>query len=101
MSALLACLRLTQVTARSGSLPSLILCSTALRARQTLAGLTPELRIVGTSLEQLDHQAFADFALEACVEFSARKFSKKQMDDMHGNYITPNLVRIISNSQCN
>jgi phosphohistidine phosphatase len=29
--------------ARSGSLPSLILCSTALRARQTLAGLTPEL----------------------------------------------------------
>ena len=46
-----------------------------------VSGLTPELRIVGTSLDDLDHESFAAFAREAAVEFSARKFSDEQLDD--------------------
>ena len=41
------------------------------------AGLTPELRIVGTSLERMDHESFATFALKACNEFSSRHFSAR------------------------
>ena len=48
------------------------------------AGLTPELRIVGTSLDNLDRDSFAAFARQAAVEFSARKFSDKQLDDFVG-----------------
>jgi glucose-6-phosphate 1-dehydrogenase len=45
------------------------------------SGLSPELRIVGTSLENLDRESFAAFARKACTEFSVRKYSAAQMDD--------------------
>jgi glucose-6-phosphate 1-dehydrogenase len=36
------------------------------------AGLLPECRIVGTSLDKLDDESFRKFALAACKEFSSR-----------------------------
>ncbi len=44
------------------------------------AGMIPELRIVGTSLDALDDKSFATFALDACKEFSSRKYNKEQLD---------------------
>ena len=38
--------------------------------RLSHAGLLPECHIVGTSLEDLDDEAFHEFALDACAEFA-------------------------------
>ena len=40
--------------------------------RLSQAGLLPECRIVGTSLEELDEAEFREFALAACQEFARR-----------------------------
>ena len=42
------------------------------------SGLLPECRIVATSLEELDDDAFRRFARAACDEFSAHPFSEEQ-----------------------
>ncbi len=43
-----------------------------------LAGLVPECRIVGTSLDDLDDEGFRAFARIACKEFSSRDISESQ-----------------------
>ncbi len=44
-------------------------------------GMIPELRVVGTSLEQFDDEGFAAFARDACTEFAPRKIAPQQLDD--------------------
>ncbi len=44
----------------------------------SLAGLIPECRIVGTSLDDLDDERFRNFAREACNEFCHTAFSEDQ-----------------------
>lgn len=43
------------------------------------AGMIPELRIVGTSLDSMDHDEFAKLALKACKDFGSRKYSEEQL----------------------
>jgi len=43
-----------------------------------LAGLVPDLRIVGTSLDDLDDDGFRTFSRLACKEFSSRNISDSQ-----------------------
>jgi glucose-6-phosphate 1-dehydrogenase len=44
----------------------------------SLAGLVSDCRIVGTSLDELDDEAFRTFARKACTEFSSRTISDEQ-----------------------
>jgi glucose-6-phosphate 1-dehydrogenase len=44
------------------------------------AGLIPEFRIVGTSLEKLDDDGFRDLAKKACQEFAHSPVSPKELD---------------------
>ncbi len=44
----------------------------------SLAGLVPDCRIVGTSLDDLDDERFRAFARAACTEFSSRKVTDEQ-----------------------
>ena len=44
----------------------------------SLAGLVSECRIVGTSLDELDHEGFRNFARKACDEFSSRMITDEQ-----------------------
>jgi glucose-6-phosphate 1-dehydrogenase len=44
----------------------------------TRTGLLPECRIVGTSLESLDHEEFRAFAHRACTAFSRLSFSEDE-----------------------
>ena len=45
------------------------------------AGLIPECRIVGTSLDEIDDEAFRRFARQACEEFASRGVSEEQWED--------------------
>ena len=40
-----------------------------------LSKLAPELRIVGTSLDDFDTEGFREVAIKACSEFSSRMFT--------------------------
>ncbi|HEX5367495.1 MAG TPA: glucose-6-phosphate dehydrogenase [Acidimicrobiales bacterium] len=44
----------------------------------SVAGLVPECRIVGTSLDDLDDDAFRDLARRSCEKFSSREISDQQ-----------------------
>ncbi len=44
------------------------------------AGLMPGYRVVGTSLEDLDDEAFRELALDACEEFGRRPISDPERD---------------------
>jgi glucose-6-phosphate 1-dehydrogenase len=44
----------------------------------SLAGLVSDCRIVGTSLDEFDNEAFRNFARKACDEFSSRTISDEQ-----------------------
>jgi glucose-6-phosphate 1-dehydrogenase len=46
----------------------------------SLAGLVPECRIVGTSLDGLDDEAFRDLARRACEKYSSRTISDEQWE---------------------
>jgi glucose-6-phosphate 1-dehydrogenase len=48
--------------------------------RLSQAGLIPECRIVGTSLDELDDDVFRKIARQACDEFANRHFSDEQWD---------------------
>jgi glucose-6-phosphate 1-dehydrogenase len=48
--------------------------------RLSQAGLIPECRIVGTSLDELDDDVFRKIARQACDEFANRPFSDEQWD---------------------
>jgi glucose-6-phosphate 1-dehydrogenase len=50
-------------------------------ARLTESRLAPELRIVGTSLEDFDEGAFREFARDAIHEFGAGKMTDAQIED--------------------
>ncbi len=45
------------------------------------AGLLPECRIVGTSLDELDDQAFREHAHQACIEFGRTKVTPEEWKD--------------------
>jgi len=47
----------------------------------SLAGLVPECRIIGTSLDDLDDDGFRHLAREACREFSHRTVTEAQWDE--------------------
>ena len=44
------------------------------------AGLVPDCRIVGTSLDDLDEHSFRAFARKACDEFASRAVTDEQWD---------------------
>jgi glucose-6-phosphate 1-dehydrogenase len=46
----------------------------------SLAGLVPECRIIGTSLDDLDDERFRRFAREACDEFRRREVTEQEWD---------------------
>ncbi len=50
----------------------------------TCSNLCPEIRIVGTSLDDLDSDAFRKLAHKACHEFSSRDVSDDQLDHFTG-----------------
>jgi glucose-6-phosphate 1-dehydrogenase len=50
----------------------------------SLAGLVPELRIVGTSLDDVDEAGFRDLARRACEKFSSRTITDEQWDTYAG-----------------
>lgn len=45
------------------------------------AGLMPEFRVVGVSMEELSETEFRDFAAEACREFGHHQFDQEEWDD--------------------
>ena len=47
-----------------------------------LSALTPDIQVVGTSLEDMDDEAFRAFAQEAVTEFGTRRLSDEQWDDL-------------------
>ncbi len=49
--------------------------------RLSQAGLVPDCRIVGTSLDELDDDVFRKFARQACDEFANVTFDEAQWDD--------------------
>jgi glucose-6-phosphate 1-dehydrogenase len=51
----------------------------------SLAGLVSDCRIVGTSLDDFDDEAFRVFARKACGEFSDRALSEQQWDAFAAN----------------
>jgi glucose-6-phosphate 1-dehydrogenase len=53
-------------------------------ARLVESHLAPELRVVGTSLDDLDDDGFRDFAREAIHEFAAGKLGDEQIDEFVG-----------------
>ncbi|MET0739764.1 MAG: glucose-6-phosphate dehydrogenase, partial [Acidimicrobiales bacterium] len=50
----------------------------------SLAGLVPECRIIGTSLDDLDDEGFRHFAQQACREFSNRNVEDERWAEFAG-----------------
>ncbi len=46
----------------------------------SLAGLVPEVRIVGTSLDKIDEEGFRDLARRSCEKYSSRTMSEEQWE---------------------
>jgi glucose-6-phosphate 1-dehydrogenase len=46
-----------------------------------LAGLMPEFRVVGVSMEELSGEEFREFAADACKEFGHHEFAQEEWDD--------------------
>src|SRR3954453_640828 len=46
-----------------------------------LSALTPDIQVVGSSLDDLDDEAFRQFALKAVQEFSSRPVSQEHWDE--------------------
>src|SRR3954451_10826355 len=46
-----------------------------------LSDLTPDIQVVGSSLDDLDDEAFRQFAFKAVQEFSSRPISQEQWDE--------------------
>jgi glucose-6-phosphate 1-dehydrogenase len=63
----------------SGDLSRRKLLPAGLHLRQ--AGLIPEVRLVGVSLEDLDDEAFRAFAKQAIAEFARHPFRPEELDD--------------------
>ena len=57
-------------------------------ARLSESALAPALRIVGTSLDDLDEAAFRQFARSALVEFGAGKLAERPDRGVHGQGAT-------------
>jgi glucose-6-phosphate 1-dehydrogenase len=58
--------------------------------RLSQAGLIPECRIVGTSLDELDDDVFRKIARQACDEFANRPFSEEQWEALAGKLVHVN-----------
>src|ERR1039458_857306 len=49
------------------------------------SNLAPEIRVIGTSLDEIDNDAFRKLARKACVEFCRHEISDDQVDEFIGN----------------
>jgi glucose-6-phosphate 1-dehydrogenase len=49
------------------------------------SNLAPEIRVIGTSLDEIDNEAFRKLARKACVEFCRHEISDDQVDEFISN----------------